>query len=383
VPYAKAERLDIISVRACFRAEADRLAELALNPSASVPSPRQERIPTLDGWRGIAILLVLFDHIEHAAQGHYAHPWMQTGEHGVTIFFVLSGYLITARLLDGPIDLQRFFIRRFFRLMPVAWTYLAVLLLLSCLVHIPFTSIPEVEACVFFYRNFAEPPGLAAAGHFWSLSLEEQFYLVWPCVLLLAGAKKCRWIAAAGAIVCASARWMYWARYGQDYSSTQSHLRADSLLIGCLMALLLQSPRIRSAATRWSRLWALPAAAFLLFCMARFHVMAPLSESIAIAALIAAASLNYDSIFARPLSNRFLTQLGVISYSIYVWQEIFMFHWGNPGAAVLLCACLPLVVIASYTYIERPFTRIGHELTSGTREKQILRIPQPLEAQTE
>jgi peptidoglycan/LPS O-acetylase OafA/YrhL len=87
------------------------------------------RIPALDGWRGIAIAPVLIDHIEHAVLHRYALPWTQTGQHGVTIFFVLSGFLITTKLLEGPIDLRRFYMRRAFRLMPVAWTFLAAMLI--------------------------------------------------------------------------------------------------------------------------------------------------------------------------------------------------------------------------------------------------------------
>lgn len=85
------------------------------------------RIPTLDGWRGIAIALVLFDHVQSALLRGYLRPWTETGQHGVTIFFVLSGFLITTKLMEGPRDFKRFYIRRFFRLMPAAWAYLAAL----------------------------------------------------------------------------------------------------------------------------------------------------------------------------------------------------------------------------------------------------------------
>ena len=139
-----------------------------------------QRIPSLDGWRGIAILLVLFDHIQMPLFGRYARPWMQTGQHGVTIFFVLSGFLITSKLIEGPINLRQFYIRRFFRLMPAAWIYLATLLFLNRMTGISFTTWPELHACLFFYRNMVDVPGPGLAGHFWSLSLEEQFYLVWP-----------------------------------------------------------------------------------------------------------------------------------------------------------------------------------------------------------
>src|SRR6476646_7446998 len=102
------------------------------------------RIPTLDGWRGIAIALVLFDHIQDSIMGHYARPWTATGYQGVTIFFVLSGFLITSKLLEGPINFKRFYLRRFFRLMPAAWVFLVFLLLLSHITGNPLTSFAEV-----------------------------------------------------------------------------------------------------------------------------------------------------------------------------------------------------------------------------------------------
>jgi hypothetical protein len=105
-----------------------------------LPKPRTlNRISALDGWRGIAILLVLFDHIQDAVLHRYARPWTQTGQHGVTIFFVLSGFLITSKLIEGPIGLKQFYLRRLFRLMPVAWTFLAAMALFNRLVHAHFT----------------------------------------------------------------------------------------------------------------------------------------------------------------------------------------------------------------------------------------------------
>jgi peptidoglycan/LPS O-acetylase OafA/YrhL len=267
------------------------------------------RIPTLDGWRGLAILLVLFDHAQNALQGRYLRPWTQTGQHGVTIFFVLSGFLITSKLLESS-SLKRFYMHRLFRLMPAAWTYLAVLLFTDRVEHLQFTSLSEVTASVLFYRNFYF--GTGGAGHFWSLSLEEQFYLVWPCVLLMAGIRRCRWIAVVGALSVALYRWLFWARYNANLVNGQTHVRADALLVGCLLALLLASPAIRSAATRWSKFWTLPALATLLFCMAHFHWLPPLSESLAIAGLMAASVLHPDSILSRPLNRAALAWLGTV-----------------------------------------------------------------------
>jgi peptidoglycan/LPS O-acetylase OafA/YrhL len=223
-----------------------------------------KRIPALDGWRGIAIALVLFDHLQAALAGGYWRPWMQTGQHGVTIFFVLSGFLITSKLVEGPagqVDFKSFYIRRFFRLMPVAWVYLAVLWLAGAISDEHWISGGEITSCIFFFRNFFGPGRGLYAAHFWSLSIEEQFYLIWPCLLLFAGRHASRWFAVGGALAIAVYREMHWARYEHQWLSFQTEVRADALLTGCLLALLLADPKLQSAAQRWARIGWLPALA--------------------------------------------------------------------------------------------------------------------------
>ena len=321
------------------------------------------RIPTLDGWRGIAIALVLFDHTQAALFGRYMRPWMQTGQHGVTIFFVLSGYLITSKLLEGPIDLKRFYVRRFFRLMPAAWTYLAAVWIFGVLCGQQWFSFPEIASCLFFYRNFLGAGVTLFASHFWSLSMEEQFYLVWPSLLLLAGFRKARWVTIGGALACALFRLVEWGQYDRQWLSFQTQVRADALLIGCLLALLLQSSASRAAAARWSRRFALPALAVLICCIVFFQWLPPLTECLAIAALIAASSLHSRSLLAQPLSFRPLAWLGTVSYSLYVWQQFF-FVYRHHAVTILMMCLMPLFAVGSYYLIERPATRFGHKLTS-------------------
>jgi peptidoglycan/LPS O-acetylase OafA/YrhL len=325
-----------------------------------------KRIPALDGWRGIAILLVLFDHIQDAVLHRYARPWTQTGQHGVTIFFVLSGFLITSKLLENPLqpaDIRRFYIRRLFRLMPVAWTFLAVMFLFNHLVHAHFISLAEISACLLFYRNYAGSIGGGAAGHFWSLSLEEQFYLVWPILLMLAGIRRCRWIAAGGALACALFRSLFWAHYDRNLWNNQTQVRADALLVGCLLAWMISEPRIRVAVARGSKLLAIPAFATLLFCMACFHWLPPLTECVAIALLLAASVLYPGALFARMLAFGPLVGLGMVSYSLYVWQAFFMLLWSDNFLPWLLCMLMPVFILGSYYCIELPATRLGHKLT--------------------
>ncbi|WP_263353637.1 acyltransferase family protein [Acidicapsa acidisoli] len=333
------------------------------------------RIPTLDGWRGIAIALVLFDHVQYAFLGRFSQPWMQTGQHGVTIFFVLSGFLITSKFLEGPIDLRSFYIRRVFRLLPVAWTYLAVLLILGLMSHATIAAPSAVLASLIFYRNYVLVDNGVSTWHFWSLSLEEQFYLVWPCVLLLAGLRRCRWIALAGVVCCATYRLLFWTYYNRDFFNCRSQVRADALLVGCLLAIAFREPRMLAWISKWSKSWALPALVMLNYFIARFHLLPPLGEILCIAALISSSVLHPNSLFAQPLTSRVLSTLGVVSYSVYVWQELFMlFAPKNSTAGIFFhFVTVSLCALGSYEYIERPMIRLGHKLTHqhATQTKEI------------
>lgn len=331
------------------------------------------RIPTLDGWRGIAILLVLFDHFQVSLLGGCIRPWTRTGQHGVALFFVLSGFLITTKLLERRTTLKLFYIRRFLRLMPAAWTYLALLLILNLITSARITSIAGVIASVFFYRNFVGVAGSAYTCHFWSLSLEEQFYLLWPFVLLFAGIRRARWIAASAAIACAGYRWHFWAYYDRNLFNYQSQVRADAILIGCLLALLCADPAMLRVITRWSKLIAVPALACLIFCIARFQFLPPLFESISFAVLIAFTCFHSSSPLARPFRLAPLAWLGTVSYSLYIWQALFM-PFGSP---VALFVALPVAALGSYYCIERPFIRFGYMLTSRPPKNAPLANPLP------
>ena len=233
-------------------------------------------------------LLVLFDHIQGAAIRAYILPRTETGRHGVTIFFVLSGFLITTGLLAEPVNLKRFYIRRFFRLMPSAWIFITTLILLNHYSRNPFVTWPEIKACLLFYRNYVTPARDNLAWHFWSLSIEEQFYLVWPFLLLIAGKFRARWLAAIGASGFAIFRLFNWKLYQGASLWDRTEVRADALLVGCFLALVLSDERFRQRASRWSALAALPATLGLLLAMAFFPLLQPLWESVCIAVLLTA-----------------------------------------------------------------------------------------------
>ncbi len=159
------------------------------------------RIPTLDGWRAVAILMVLIAHYQEGDLHHciLGQRWLNLGQHGVSIFFVLSGYLITSNLLTSDkIRLPQFYARRFFRLMPAAWTYLMFLLLLTAFTRMQ-TIGGDIWGCLLFFRNYlGETTSNTCTLHFWSLSLEEQFYLLWPPLLVLIGRRNALAAAVGG-----------------------------------------------------------------------------------------------------------------------------------------------------------------------------------------
>ena len=152
----------------------------------------------LDGLRGVAVLLVLMRHSFELVPGGFGPQWLDDflrgGYFGVDIFFVLSGFLITSLLLDeressGAVRMRSFYGRRALRLMPALVVMLGVVSIVLVLDGATWSSLwPTVRSSLFYYQNWHsvwDETHLAAEfGHLWSLSIEEQFYIVWPVVFL-------------------------------------------------------------------------------------------------------------------------------------------------------------------------------------------------------
>lgn len=325
-----------------------------------------KRIPTLDGWRGIAILLVLIDHIQSQWLKHYFWPPLQTGQHGVTIFFILSGLLITNSLLKSS-NLTDFYIRRFFRLLPVAWSYLLFLTIVGLAFH-QYNAIRPLEniGCLFFFRNYVPTQNFLASGHYWSLSIEEQFYLVWPIILLVCGKRSARWILGTNAGIIAVFRIMHWSNYDRIWMAFHTEVRADALCIGCLLALALEDQRIQKFFSYASNFLVPICAGVSCICIYYFHWLPPLLESISIAGLIGCTLITPQTFISRICAFRPLTHLGLISYSLYVWQQFFLQPFDR-NARIFLMLLLPFFVFGSYFFIEKPCIRLGHRLSTKLR----------------
>ena len=329
----------------------DDMSTLLASPPPGKTTQLSGRIPTLDGWRGIAILLVLVNHFRVASG---PEDWSYyLGQQGVAIFFVLSGYLISSNLLreretNGKIALPRFYMRRFLRLAPTAICYLLFVKLVMRVRILP---------ALFFYRNYVE--GSAFTGQFWSLSIEEQFYLAWPLFLVALRPRVALGVALGGAFSVAA--WRFFSTQEMMYTywwgTARTQYRADALLLGCALAILMRWTRARAII---SKIPLIPVLMVLGGCMLYFRLEIPLGESVLIALVLGATSLlQAGHPVRRALEWMPLAWLGRVSYSVYVWQQLPAYispHRSEHLFAKL--AVLSVLVLGNYYLIENPFRNL-------------------------
>ncbi|HXD75934.1 MAG TPA: acyltransferase [Vicinamibacterales bacterium] len=342
------------------------------------------RLPSLDGWRAVAIALVVLGHFE-ASRGFPPSSWWHQvfqSNLGVRIFFVISGLLITYLLLleaerRGRPSLRSFYARRVLRIFPVYFLYLAVVLGLAgagLYVDTPGAWIGSLT----FTRNFIGQ-NQSLTGHYWSLAVEEQFYLVWPVTLVAFGLWQRRRLAAALLLIPVVLCPLIRADAITDHVSSPLIHRAlnfysiaryaDSLAVGCLgaFAYLKYRARIRSAPpwTSGAALAVLVLAAAADGRAGAFEPVIPLVEAIAVLFAIGLTVEQRSGLLYQALNAPVVVWLGILSYSLYVWQELFIawsagpklsalpvYDWRVWWIGALVCAC------GSYYLVERPILRI-------------------------
>lgn len=352
------------------------------------------RLPSLDGWRAVSILIVLAAHSRYVAgfPARFYDPVgvvASEGSLGVRAFFLISGFLITWLLLvenaaqAGPgISLKHFYLRRVLRIFPVYFCFLAVLAWLSWVT-------PFHQALKVWLGNLAFTTNIfgdgRVSGHLWSLAIEEQFYLLWPGTFLwfglAANPRRSLWILMVPIALGPISRLMVCKHYYPAalnwyfrYYPTTSFM--DSIAIGCACALLLFQKR--AWVTGWLSQYStsLPLAGLGLLVvpmlMDEFHLPARLLalsgntlQALGFAILLLDSVTRPDKLCYRWLNWGLVKHLGVLSYSIYIWQQIFC----NPKELGLdphlwwlsfpgwLVATL-VVAHISYYALEMPFFRL-------------------------
>lgn len=330
-----------------------------LEPSEAVLSG--ERMPALDGVRGIAILLVMLFHFSALVPSggtfveRSIYRFMGAGWAGVDLFFVLSGFLITGVLYDSKGAVQsyfrNFYARRALRIFPVYYAFLVALVVLIPLVaHDQSFASDAVADRFFWYATYLTNVKLLdhaplntsefiLIGHLWSLAVEEQFYLVWPALVLLFARR--RLLAICGALIV----WGFLLRIVMDVAGAARHVtyeitpaRIDTFAVGAFIALAFREPRDFSTLRRWAWPIAVPSAIavvvlysitpdfsaydFWVQCVG-FSALALLFGALVLSGIIATPG----TIAHRVLTIDALRGLGKYSYAFY------LFHW--PVAAML------------------------------------------------
>ncbi len=338
------------------------------------------RIPCLDGLRAVSILLVI---VGHAYQGIYHYdpvePWwaiLGNGNLGVEIFFVISGFLITSLLLRerekyGDISLRNFYIRRLFRIFPPFYFYVGVIVVLTAVSSL---EVPrgDILSALAFVWNYSPTAHSWALSHTWSLSVEEQFYLFWPATMVLILAKGSRKTAAVFAfalIVLAPMLRVLTHLTHHPFLAERInfmlHTRVDALMFGCVAALLSGAPlfeRFYRTIERW--IWTFP---IFIFGISPFltrhwggaylYVIGFSLEGGMIAVTILWLIRNSKSVAGQILNSRPMVHVGIISYSLYLWQQLLLNGMNTSFFGQFPCNLVFMLLAAEFSYyvIERRF----------------------------
>jgi peptidoglycan/LPS O-acetylase OafA/YrhL len=360
-------------------------ADLEAGPARTEGArPKQGYLPSLDGWRAIAIFAVIQFHDGFYRFGPFSNRWLhEWGYQGVDLFFAISGFLICSRLLDeerknGVISLRGFYIRRSFRIMPAAWLYLGVYAVLSLANVLPrdwggvVTSFSMVRN--LWIAHAGDTPSRWYTIHFWSLSVEEHFYLLLPALLVFVVRRR---LFITGTIAALAT---LWTLIIQRYPSLQSEavwLRTDDrlsqLMVPAFFAILLADQRVRDAVLRWLRPWvAFAFIAVVMLIAPHIRTAGLLATIIGFPLLVISTVFHPSSWTSRALELPPLKFVGRISYSLYLWQELF-FVLGHQRATGLLSVlqyapwsylATFTMALLSYQFVERPLIRIGHRIAS-------------------
>ena len=341
-------------------------------------SAKNDHLPSLDGLRAISISLVLLGHLARTRGfvnvnlgiGDYSHL-------GVVVFFVISGFLITRLMLEeqirnGQVSLKRFYARRTLRLFPALYTYVACVCLLW-LAGILQLHARDIWHAVTYTVNFL-PERAKAIGHLWSLSNEEQFYLLWPCAFVLLGPRRSGWVAVATILFAPVARVCAWLflRGTPYYDLPMFPMVADSIAIGCLLANVsgwLEGKNWYLRLFRPAYSVGLLALLLVINRYMDYTVVTVFGTSVinaSLAILIHRCVYRPHDWVGRLLNWKPIVFVGVLSYSLYLWQQLFLNResnaWINTFPQNLIFAIA--AALASYFLLEKPLLQLRRRLHS-------------------
>jgi len=346
--------------------------------------PLSGRIPYLDGLRAFSIATVVIGHSKPYI------PFFQSriapladavldGRFGVRVFFVLSGFLITTLLFSeedktGRISITGFYERRIARIFPAFYLFILTLTALS-LLHVVDLQWPALVTAATFLWNYGSlwgAPSAAAGevvGHLWTLSLEEQFHLVWPATLILLGRRRGGQIALASIIVFPILRvasyFLIPSTRGQ--LMMMFHTGADMIMWGAVAAYACNNgvlDRFRALKYRAALPWLCALGLFVVRPVldAKIRgaqaIIAPSLECFLIVIFLFWLLSGEGGILRRILETWPMVQLGLLSYSLYLWQQLFILSDFTQQFSIYLRLLGALIAaIVSYRLVEIPMRK--------------------------
>ena len=357
---------------------------------------QSSRLPCLDGWRCISILLVLLNHSRqlpgYDPSWDRVVRWIPDGRFGVEVFFVISGFLITFLLLKerektGVISLRMFYVRRTLRILPA---YVAFLGALATLCYFTALQIPFARwiSLLTFTENYVETDWVPYR-HIWSLCVEEQFYLIWPLMFCLVmgavrSSEKLLLLLMIPVVLAPLCR-----VYGYLHPSSVVFYKnsffncCDSLAIGCLLAVLtgFHGATIEKAMRRRPLIPVVLGVLLIVLALVPVRLLifgvftVPFGitcNAIGVALLILASLIRPDLTCFRWLEWRPVAAVGVISYSLYLWQQLFCTSAQDYGlTSTPWFLSFPFWIVASfcaavisYNFIEKPFISLKSRIQS-------------------
>jgi peptidoglycan/LPS O-acetylase OafA/YrhL len=317
-----------------------------------------KHLAVLDGWRGISILLVLAGHLLPLGPGRWRLN-ETAGPMGMAIFFTLSGFLITRFLWVRP-DVRNFLIRRLFRIVPIAWLGMTVVLLMA-------QAPPATWLAHFgFYANLPPVRLTDPGAHLWSLCVEVQFYLGVALVVSLVGRKGLFVLPLACVAVTAGRIWN-----GAEIGIV-TWFRIDEILAGCIVALSFEGAL--GARPRRLLRWLSPFPLLVLLAASGHPDSGWLNylRPYLAAALVGSTLVDPPPALARLLGGRALGYIAAISYALYVIHHPLIYTWLGSGDRLEKYLKRPLLIGATFLlahvstfHFEKPLIAVGKRLAEG------------------
>jgi len=333
--------------------------------------------PSLDGLRGIAIIMVVFFHLHLSWNSLYLTIF--NGSLGVLIFFVLSGFLITTlcikeKVITKDISLKNFYIRRLLRIFPVAYLFIIVIIILNYIFNLKISYINIIGTALYlmnFSSYFRKYDHTYFTGHFWSLSVEEQFYLFSPFILK----KKFKIyllliltiVFVVPLIICL--QYFYVSLNNKVlYALAHYLIKFQAIGVGCLFSVLTFKYSFNKKILIKTKVIINILAIFLILFIqyndffSLQNVLSGVASSFLIGYIIITNIVPGKDFIFKLLNAKILKLAGVLSYSIYIWQEIFTSGDKRlPNFMVTFpynIICIIIVSCCSYYFYERSFLKL-------------------------